>query len=272
MLERGLLELGLVERELAGADLAVQLVLDRVDLRRPRIRLRPEIARIGRMPAELEADQVVLLIVGAPSTDAVFTHLSHFQLVRVRGRRPDRLRPAANADRGLDVRLRDVGVEHAGRARWIGVIRRLRSGGVRPDDREGEESEGGCDDQGPQRHGLDGACAVRLPQGVQVRQGPAETVARLDNVLTTNQRGALTEAAIVKAAIELGIGVFRPLMDERYDLILDLRPRLLRVQCKTAVVRGEVVVVRCYSTRRSAAGFVKRTYSGEEVDAVASHA
>ena len=32
----------------------------------------------------------------------------------------------------------------------------------------------------------------------------------------------------------------------------DLRPRLLRVQCKTAVLRHEVVVVRCYSCRRSA--------------------
>jgi PD-(D/E)XK nuclease superfamily protein len=94
----------------------------------------------------------------------------------------------------------------------------------------------------------------------------------LDNVLTTNQRGAVTEAAIVKAAIELGIGVFRPLMDERYDLILDLRPRLLRVQCKTAVVKGEIIIVRCYSTRRSAAGLVKKTYTGEEVDAVASYA
>jgi hypothetical protein len=94
----------------------------------------------------------------------------------------------------------------------------------------------------------------------------------LDNVLSTNQRGAVTEAAIVKAAVELGIGVFRPVMDERYDLILDLRPRLLRVQCKTAVVKGEIIVVRCYSTRRTATGLVKRTYNGEEVDAVAAHA
>ncbi len=61
-------------------------------------------------------------------------------------------------------------------------------------------------------------------------------------------------------------------MDERCDLILDLRPRLLRVQCKTAVVKGEIIVVRCYSTRRTATGLAKRTYNGEEVDAVAAYA
>ena len=40
---------------------------------------------------------------------------------------------------------------------------------------------------------------------------------------------------------KLGIGVSRPLDDERYDLILDLRPRFFRVQCKWAVRRGDVV-------------------------------
>jgi hypothetical protein len=53
-------------------------------------------------------------------------------------------------------------------------------------------------------------------------------------MLTTNQKGAVAETAIALAALELGIGVYRPLADERYDLILDLRPKLLRVQCKWA--------------------------------------
>jgi hypothetical protein len=48
-------------------------------------------------------------------------------------------------------------------------------------------------------------------------------------MLTTNQKGALAEAKIVAAAMELGFGVARPLGDERYDLIIDLRSRLLRV-------------------------------------------
>jgi hypothetical protein len=47
--------------------------------------------------------------------------------------------------------------------------------------------------------------------------------------MTTDQKGAIAEAAIALEAMRLGIGVFRPLGDERYDMILDLRPRLLRV-------------------------------------------
>lgn len=54
-------------------------------------------------------------------------------------------------------------------------------------------------------------------------------------MLTTDQKGSIAETAITAAAARLGIGVYRPITDgERYDLIFDLRPRLLRVQCKTA--------------------------------------
>jgi len=63
MLERGLLLLRVVERERAGADLGVELVLDLVDRGGAGVRLRPEVARIGRVAAELEAQQ-------APDDDA----------------------------------------------------------------------------------------------------------------------------------------------------------------------------------------------------------
>ena len=69
-------------------------------------------------------------------------------------------------------------------------------------------------------------------------------------MLTTNQKGALAEVKIAAAAIELGLGVARPLDDERYDLILDLRPTLLRVQCKWARRIGDVVSARLYTSRR----------------------
>src|SRR5437763_10609053 len=88
--------------------------------------------------------------------------------------------------------------------------------------------------------------------------------------MSTNQIGAVAETAIIHLAVKLGVGVFASVMDERYDLVLDLRPRLLRVQCKTAVVRGNVVVIRCYSCRRKAEGLVKRIYTADEVDAFAA--
>ena len=74
------------------------------------------------------------------------------------------------------------------------------------------------------------------------------------------------------AAIKLGAGVLKPLTDgERYDLVFDLRPRLLRVQCKWAGWSEGAVAVRCYSSRRSATRMIVRTYSEADVDAIAAY-
>jgi hypothetical protein len=53
-------------------------------------------------------------------------------------------------------------------------------------------------------------------------------------MLTTDQKGAVAELAIARQAAELGIGVWAAYTVERYDLIFDLRPQLMRVQCKWA--------------------------------------
>jgi len=91
-------------------------------------------------------------------------------------------------------------------------------------------------------------------------------------MLSTDQKGSLAEAAIAYAAIELGIQVFRPLCDgSRYDLIFDADGRLMRVQCKTAVLHGEVLAVPWYSARRSRNGFVKHFYTAAEIDAIAAY-
>jgi hypothetical protein len=91
-------------------------------------------------------------------------------------------------------------------------------------------------------------------------------------MLSTDQKGSIAETAIVAAAAKHGIGVFKPLTDgERYDLIFDLRPRLVRVQCKWASRSGDVVVVRCRRCRRTARGQLHRGYSPDEVDAFAAY-
>ena len=90
--------------------------------------------------------------------------------------------------------------------------------------------------------------------------------------LSSDQKGAIAESAIVHAAIKLGLAVFRPLTDgDRYDLIFNLHPRLLRVQCKTAVRHGSVLAIPLYSSRRTANGLVKRMYTIDEIDAVAAY-
>jgi PD-(D/E)XK endonuclease len=90
-------------------------------------------------------------------------------------------------------------------------------------------------------------------------------------VLTPDQKGAIAEAAILHTAIELGVGVAQPFGDERYDFVFDLRPELVRVQCKWARRLGDVVVVRCYSCRRTADGMLVRRYERTEVDAFAAY-
>jgi hypothetical protein len=47
-------------------------------------------------------------------------------------------------------------------------------------------------------------------------------------MLTTDQKGAIAELAIARAAAELGIGVWGAYTVERYDLIFDLCPELRR--------------------------------------------
>jgi PD-(D/E)XK endonuclease len=89
--------------------------------------------------------------------------------------------------------------------------------------------------------------------------------------LTTNQKGLVAETAIVYKAVKLGVGVARPLDDERYDLILDFEGRLVRVQCKWAGRSGNVVVVRCYSNRRAKEGLRRRPYTDDEIDAIAAY-
>ena len=90
--------------------------------------------------------------------------------------------------------------------------------------------------------------------------------------LTTDQKGAIAESAIVHAAIKLGIDVYRPVSEGgRYDMLLDLRPRLVRLQCKWASFHNDVLVIRAYSCRRSRDGLLKRAYSPEEIDAIGAY-
>ena len=90
-------------------------------------------------------------------------------------------------------------------------------------------------------------------------------------MLTTNQKGTLAEIKIAAEAMRLGLGVYFPFGDERCDLILDLRPHLLRVQCKWASANDEIVLVRLYSARRAREGLRRTFYTQSEIDAFAAY-
>jgi hypothetical protein len=113
--------------------------------------------------------------------------------------------------------------------------------------------------------------SVARANGAKSRHGPADAPATLSN-MTTDQKGAIAEQAVVLAAIKLGIEVYRPVAEGgRCDLILGLETKLLRVQCKWAAWRNGVITVRCYTFRRTRDGYRKTTYSDDEVDAIAAY-
>ena len=91
-------------------------------------------------------------------------------------------------------------------------------------------------------------------------------------MLTTNQKGAIAETALAKAALEAGYDVYRPMFEGgRYDLIFDTGERLLRVQCKWAPLNGDVVIIRSYSARRNADGLLRRPYVQGEFDVMGAY-
>ena len=94
----------------------------------------------------------------------------------------------------------------------------------------------------------------------------------MEAALSTDRKGAIAELAIARAAIELGIDVYRPVGEgTRFDLIFDFGDRLDRVQCKWAPLHGDVIVVRAYSCRRTAEGLRRRAYEPGEIDAFAAY-
>ena len=90
--------------------------------------------------------------------------------------------------------------------------------------------------------------------------------------LTPSQKGAAAEAQITAAVIQLGLTVLRPLCEgRRYDLVVDLEPKLLRVQCKLAQLVGGVLSIRLQTSRYTPSGYVFTTYSPQQIDAVGAY-
>ncbi len=90
--------------------------------------------------------------------------------------------------------------------------------------------------------------------------------------LDPNHKGAIAEAEIAAAAIQLGIPVLKPVAEHsRYDLVFEIGGRLLRIQCKWAAFRTGVVEIRFVTNRRGPNGFIRTRYTADEIDAVAAY-
>jgi prevent-host-death family protein len=91
-------------------------------------------------------------------------------------------------------------------------------------------------------------------------------------VLSPNDKGNIAEAEIAAAAIRLGVGVLRPMVEHgRYDLAFEIGDRILRIQCKWARRVRDVVIVYLAGFRYTATGHVRTKYEANEIDAVAAY-
>lgn len=88
---------------------------------------------------------------------------------------------------------------------------------------------------------------------------------------TSNQKGAIAEAAVTADAIRAGVQVLRPVTEgERYDLVFGIAGSFLRVQCKWGIRIGEVISVHVQtSCRLTGGGHIRRSYTADEIDAIA---
>lgn len=89
--------------------------------------------------------------------------------------------------------------------------------------------------------------------------------------LTSTDKGTIAELKLAAEAARAGVVVSRPLTEgRRYDLLFDVAHRIYRVQCKWGALAEDVIKVRTSTSRYTPTrGYVRTTYSSDEIDLVA---
>lgn len=91
--------------------------------------------------------------------------------------------------------------------------------------------------------------------------------------LSTQQKGITTEMYVAAYLLSLGYNVSQPLcQDSRYDLIVDVSGKLLRLQVKTArETSTNSIEFNCRSTTTNTLCNKSRRYSSTEIDYFATY-
>ena len=93
--------------------------------------------------------------------------------------------------------------------------------------------------------------------------------------LPTQKKGAITELQVASYLLGLGYTVSSPFNpDSKYDLILDVNNKLLRLQVKTSresIATKDSIVFNCRSTTKNTSYCQKRRYTKEEIDYYATY-
>ena len=91
--------------------------------------------------------------------------------------------------------------------------------------------------------------------------------------LTTQQKGITTEIYVAAYLLSLGYNVSQPLcQDSKYDLIVDVNGKLLRLQVKTARITDKnSITFNCRSTTKNSSTHKSRSYGVDEIDYFATY-
>lgn len=91
--------------------------------------------------------------------------------------------------------------------------------------------------------------------------------------LTTQQKGITTEIYVAAYLLSLGYNVSQPFcQDSKYDLIVDVNGKMLRLQVKTSRETGNnSIEFNCRSTTTNSKSNKSRRYSSNEVDYFATY-
>ena len=91
--------------------------------------------------------------------------------------------------------------------------------------------------------------------------------------LTTQQKCITTEMYVAAYLLSLGYNVSQPLcQDSKYDLIVDVNNKLLRLQVKTSrLTENNSITFNCRSTTKNSITNRSRSYGIDEIDYFATY-
>ena len=90
--------------------------------------------------------------------------------------------------------------------------------------------------------------------------------------LSSSRKGAVAEAAITAALIQLGLVVLRPMCAGGGTTWSSTGRAAAAGPVQVGVPTGSVLTARCATSRHTPGGYVRTSYSAEEVDAIAAYA
>lgn len=88
-------------------------------------------------------------------------------------------------------------------------------------------------------------------------------------MFSTHFQGKITELRVAQAFLELGYQVSQPLVaDSRYDFIVDIQGKLLKIQVKTSKVSLEqdYFEFATSTSHTNTKGTINHSYTSEEID------